>query len=112
MVGELLIISLVISIPFAVHAGFFANIFNNPASDEIATTQISSVSASDIPLLAALQNPDPMAARGGAEIIVEDNTLISSGPIGADEIAQQKSNLGEIRVYTVREGDSLSQVAE
>jgi len=110
--GELLIISFIISIPLAVHAGFFDKFFNNQEVNEVPPASLSEASATEIPLLAALQNPNPMGARGGAEIIVEDNTLISSGPIGADEIAQQKSNLGEIRVYTVREGDSLSQVAE
>ena len=65
-----------------------------------------------MPLLAALQNPNPMGARGGADVLVEDNVLVSTGPVGADVMAEQKTYTGEIRVYTVREGDSLSQVAE
>jgi murein DD-endopeptidase MepM/ murein hydrolase activator NlpD len=66
-----------------------------------------------MPLLAAAQNPDVLAGRGGAEILVSEDTLLSSGPIGADVIARERQYTnGEIRVYTVREGDSLSKVAE
>ena len=45
-------------------------------------------------------------------MLVENDTLVSTGPVGEDEIAELGSNSGEIRVYTVREGDTLSQVAE
>jgi murein DD-endopeptidase MepM/ murein hydrolase activator NlpD len=44
-------------------------------------------------------------------VVVDENALVSSGPVGADEIAEGNNN-GEIRVYTVRVGDSLSEVAE
>ncbi|MCA9359389.1 LysM peptidoglycan-binding domain-containing protein, partial [Candidatus Kaiserbacteria bacterium] len=96
----------------SVHAGFFSKLFL--AEETIASTEAPTVTQSgiDIPLLTTLQNPNPMGARGGAEIIVDENVLVSTGPVGADVIAEQKSGLGEIRVYTVREGDSLSQVAE
>lgn len=66
----------------------------------------------DIALLSSQQNPDPVGGRGGAELIVDENVLVSTGPIGEDEIANFSSNSGEIRVYVVREGDSLSEVAE
>lgn len=105
-------LSLVIVVPISVHAGFFSKLFNN--TEVIASTLAPEATQSgiDVPLLTAQQNPNPMAARGGAEIIVEDNVLVSTGPVGDDVIAEQKSSLGEIRVYTVREGDSLSQVAD
>lgn len=112
MVSELILLSLIIAIPLSVHAGFFAKLFNTTEAASTNEIQTATVAATDIPLLTALQNPNPMGARGGAEIIVDENALVSTGPVGADEMADQKSNLGEIRVYTVREGDSLSQVAE
>ncbi len=68
--------------------------------------------ATDIALISAEQNPNPSGSRGGAELVVDENALVSSGPVGADEIAQGSNNNGEIRVYTVREGDSLGEVAE
>jgi LysM repeat protein len=99
-------------VPLSVHAGFFAKIFSSTASEfSIIETQ-QSHSAVDTPLLTTLQNPNTIGARGGAEIVVDDNVLVSTGPVGEDEIAEQKSNFGEIKVYTVREGDSLSRVAE
>lgn len=99
-------------VPLSVQAGFLSKFFaNNEPIVAIAEPTVTQ-SGIDVPLLTALQNPNPMGARGGAEIIVDENVLVSTGPVGADEIAEQKSSLGEIRVYTVREGDSLSQVAE
>jgi murein DD-endopeptidase MepM/ murein hydrolase activator NlpD len=44
--------------------------------------------------------------------MVTEDALVSTGPVGEDEIAEQKTGMGEIRVYTVRVGDSLSQIAE
>ncbi len=102
----------IIAVPFSVHAGFFAKFFTK-AEAETATAPTSvGLTAADTPLLTALQHPNPMNARGGAEILVEENVLVSTGPVGEDEIAEQKTGMGEIRVYTVRQGDSLSQIAE
>lgn len=112
MVTELILVAVIITVPFSVHAGFFSKLFNNSEAEVVAAAPPATVSATDTPLLAALQNPNPMGARGGAEIMVDDNALVSAGPVGEDEIAEQKSGMGEIRVYTVREGDSLSQVAQ
>jgi len=112
LLTEGLLALLAIAIPISAHAGILSNLFH--PDEAIATTQIEMVSyaANDTPLLTARQNPNPLGARGGAEVLVEDNVLVSTGPIGADVMAEQKSYTGEIRVYTVREGDSLSQVAE
>ncbi|MEN9920265.1 MAG: hypothetical protein RL538_158 [Candidatus Parcubacteria bacterium] len=104
---------LVVAIPVSVHAGIFPDIF----ADESATSSAPIVlpahdSPTDVPLLAAQQNPDPLAGRGGSDIVVDENALVSTGPIGEDEIAAHGTNTGEISVYTVREGDSLSQVAD
>lgn len=102
----------VIMVPISVHAGFFSKIFTSPEA-EISIVEVQQEqSAVDTPLLTTRQNPNPVGARGGAEIIIDDNVLVSTGPVGADEIAEQKNNFGEIKVYTVREGDSLSRVAE
>ncbi len=109
---ETLTAFLVVMIPLSVHAGFFSTLFN---TDVVAETQVAApimTSAADVMLLTSASNPDPIGARGGAELLVEEDTLVSTGPIGEDEISEMSSNSGEIRVYTVREGDTLSQVAE
>ncbi|MCA9362051.1 M23 family metallopeptidase [Candidatus Kaiserbacteria bacterium] len=103
---------MIISLPLSVHAGFFSKFFTKAEAVVTPEVQMGAVSATDVPLLTALQNPNPMGARGGAEVIVDENALVSTGPVGEDEIAEQKTGMGEIRVYTVREGDSLSQIAE
>lgn len=108
----MLLLGIIVAIPLSVQAGFFAKLFKTTEENNATTTELAAVAATDTPLLTALQNPNPMGARGGADIIVDEDTLVSTGPVGADEIAEQKSNLGEIRVYTVREGDALSQIAE
>ena len=108
---EAMVVALIVSVPMSVQAGFFSILFGG---DDVATTTEPEVSNEiiDIPLLTTLQNPNPVGARGGAEIVVDENVLVSTGPVGEDEIAESQSSLGEIKVYTVREGDSLSQVAE
>lgn len=111
--AEVVAVLLVIVVPLSVHAGFFADWFTKTTPTAVAETEgTPTVSAVDVSLLTSLQNPNPMAARGGAELIVEDDALVSTGPIGEDEIAELGSQSGEIRVYTVREGDSLSMIAE
>ncbi|MCA9355132.1 M23 family metallopeptidase [Candidatus Kaiserbacteria bacterium] len=111
MIGEFLLITLAVAVPISVQAGFFSKFFTGEEAQ--AKTEVVGVfTATDIPLLTALQNPNPLGARGGAEIVVDENALVSTGPVGEDDIAEQKTSTGEIRVYTVREGDSLSRVAE
>jgi len=112
LLSEGLLATLAIAIPLSAHAGILDKFFHLQEEPVATQIEIVSESATDMPLLAALQNPNPMGARGGAEVLVEDNVLVSTGPVGADVMAEQKTYSGEIRVYTVREGDSLSQVAE
>jgi LysM repeat protein len=94
-----------------VHANFFADIFE-PESATANNNHVQLEGPSDVALLTAQQNPDPIGGKGGAELIVDENALVSTGPVGADDIAAQNNQTGEIRVYTVRPGDALSQVAE
>jgi len=63
-----------------------------------------------MPLLSAINKPVTETARGGGDILVQDSALLATGIVGENDIAPIGAS--EIRVYTVREGDSLSQVAE
>ena len=109
---ELVLLTLVIAIPFSVRAGFLSDWFVPQNISTSTEAVIIMDGPADVSLLTAHQNPDPAAARGGADLIVDEGALVSTGPIGEDEIAEQSINTGEIRVYTVREGDSLSMIAE
>ncbi|RLC97909.1 MAG: hypothetical protein DRI46_12220 [Chloroflexi bacterium] len=73
--------------------------------------EVTDHSALYTPLLGVAINPDPLAI-GGGNVSVVNGALVSTGPVGEDEVAASSNNSDEISVYTVREGDSLSQVAE
>jgi len=113
---ELVFFTLAIIIPFSVYAGFFSTNTN----DADITTELTSVSSSmqtgsilDLPVLTAVHNADPVGGRGGSDIYIEDGmALVSGGPVGEDIIETNKRSTGEISVYVVRTGDSLSQIAE
>jgi LysM repeat protein len=64
-------------------------------------------------LLRAVVNTDPNPSKGGGDITISNGALVpDSGPLGT--IAQVDQILPEsdrISVYVVREGDSLSQIA-
>ena len=52
---------------------------------------------------------------GGGEVLIEENALISGGSVSSSEDSKPKivsSGADEISVYLVREGDTLSQIAE
>lgn len=103
-----------ILIPASVHAGFFSS-FATLWAHEVPAEEVSEAvdySALYTPLLSATLNPDPQGAVGGGDVTVDDGALVSTGPVGAEEIAESDYKTGEIRVFTVGAGDTLSQIAE
>lgn len=67
----------------------------------------------DLPLLRAAVNTDPNIAKGGADIgMVGGVALIANGgPVGTLADVESVENHGQISTYVVKEGDSLSQIA-
>lgn len=63
-------------------------------------------------LLEGVKNPDPKAATGGGDITIVDGVALAAKgePIPEGE-GIQSANPGEISVYIVHEGDTLSQIA-
>ncbi|MDQ5883187.1 MAG: hypothetical protein QG654_99 [Patescibacteria group bacterium] len=58
-------------------------------------------------------SPTLTGGAGGAEILIEENALIASNVSSEDGKARIiNSGTDEISVYTVREGDTMSQIAE
>ena len=113
LVGELVPIVAIITLPLSVHAGVFSSLVDMLGSHTVVYERsTSSTSAIEVPLLSAITNSDPTGAHGGGDVIVDEGALISSGTLGEDDLADQKNFHGEISVYTVREGDTLSQIAE
>ena len=110
---EALLFVLAVALPLSVaRADFITQLFGDAelASAQAVTYETSG--PSDMRLLSAEQNPDPLGGRGGAELLVDEYALKSTGPIGDDEIEKHGVSNGEIRVYVVQEGDDLSRVAE
>lgn len=110
--AEVALLMVAVTLPFTVQAGFFSALFSHDIVVEVVERNVAESNPIEITLLSAAQNPDPQNGRGGAELVVDDNALVSTGPVGKDEIAMVGGGSGEIRVYTVREGDSLSQIAQ
>ncbi len=104
---------LLVILPLSVQAGVFDLFGTDAKADALFVPEVvTSDSVLDTLVLAAATNPDPSSSRGGADLLIQDSALVSTGPIGADERHSNKQTNGEISVYIVREGDSLSLIAE
>lgn len=104
---------LAILIPVSVHAGVFSAFFDTVAAKTPEPiTYENTDSAQGIPLLKAIPHSDPNPAKGGGDILVEDGALVPSGDANKKEsTVNTRTSNGEINVYVVREGDTLSQIA-
>lgn len=101
---------LLVLIPLSVYAGVFAT-----GTEEVAamTPAVASpTTATDMRLLAAHTTSDPKAARGGGDIVVQEGALVPGGVVGEDLVDDGTYKSGEISLYVVREGDTLSEIAE
>lgn len=110
--AELLPLTLLVAVPLSVHAGVFSSVIEILQPEE--TIEPVSDTSSDIHEAATLHaalHSDPQAAKGGGDVIVEEGALVSTGTVAPDEVAKT-AGTGEISVYTVREGDTPSQIAE
>ncbi len=65
-----------------------------------------------MPTLVAAANPSDEADQTESDIRIVDDVLVKTGSGQATASTTEKTAVGEISVYTVREGDSLSQIAE
>lgn len=101
-------------VPMYVQAGVFQNFMSTDSGlvrQDIEVIKTGSVL--DISSLLAATTLDPRSAKGGDEVVAQDGVLVSTGPVGRDVISAARTDGGgEISVYTVRPGDSLSQIAE
>lgn len=113
LVVDVIPLIVLIALPLSVHAGFFTNIVEFLQKDAIAYEETPATdNIEDVPVLSATNNADPKGGLGGGDIIVDEGVLIAGGTFGEDEVNDTKAFSGEISVYVVREGDTLSQIAE
>ncbi len=115
-VSILMLVSAVV--PTSAQAGVLSGLFSVFSAAVINYSSTSeNYNSQTIPLLQSAYNSDPNPAKGGGDItIVNDSALLSSsGPSGslADVSEEDASkNSGHISIYVVREGDTLSNIAE
>lgn len=99
--------------PFYLHAGVFDSLTTILNQGVVVYERQAPVdSPADVTLLSATTNPDPTGAIGGGDLIIDEGALVAGGTLGEDEMAAAKTFTGEISVYVVREGDTLSQIAD
>lgn len=108
-----LILSLAL-IPYFAYAGVFSlGFLIDDKSIEIPKEK--ELNSQSITLLQAAVNFDPNPAKGGGEITIVDNValLAETGLTGSIvEIKEKEKNSRQISIYEVREGDTLSQIAQ
>lgn len=106
----------VFSIPASVSAGIFSFVSGLLVSteDEEQVEAINIHNSQTLPLLRAALNIDPNPAKGGGDITIVGGSAILSdaGPSGTLADIDDRPPSDQISIYVVREGDSLSQIAE
>jgi len=106
-----------ITMPVTVSAGmlsFVASLFTDKGADSAPLKESATYNSQTIPLLAAALHVDPNPAKGGGDVTVVDDALLSeTGPDGTlADIEDAPPTSDQISLYVVREGDALSQIAE
>ena len=101
-------------IPVSAHAGIFS-FFEDARAKQGAVDAPSATgrNVQNMDLLRAPTAPGGAGASGGGDILIKgDSALAAGGRPGVDRTADMSDTSGRIRVYVVREGDNLSQIAE
>jgi LysM repeat protein len=101
-------------VPAHSHAGIFSFLGELLDVIEKKTESTSFSNVQTMALLKAALNADPNPSKGGGDItIVGGSALLPEvGPLGTLADVEATPDPEQISVYVVREGDSLSQIAE
>lgn len=103
------------AVPIFASAGIFSlTSFWTATESDTAPADTSTVPNSQtVPLLKAATNNDPNPAKGGGDIlVVDDKALLAASSVTGDAVSVYRPKSDQISVYEVREGDTLSQIAE
>jgi len=108
---KLPVIALLALLPYLANAGFFSFLNEN---SNVGTTTPRELNSQTVPVLYAAINTDPNPAKGGGDITVVDKValLAETGLTGSIVQVNERRGSGQISIYEVREGDTLSQIAE
>jgi LysM repeat protein len=103
---------LIIVVPMSVHAGVLASIIGVWENGQQQGVAVAEAAPQTLSLLRAAVNVDPSPAVGGGDIFIEDGALVAGNASEGKDSKNSRTTNGEISVYVVREGDTLSQIAE
>lgn len=70
------------------------------------------VTASTMSLFTAASHSDPNPAKGGSDIIIEDDALVATLSPSGESFATSRITNDAIVTYTVKPGDTMSAIAE
>lgn len=97
--------------PLAAKAGLFDGFLLRARAS--ATQTAPALNSQTMPLLSSAKNLDPKPAQGGGDIVVAGGALIAQdGPSGTAADLLHRPEATQISIHVVRDGDTLSQIAE
>jgi len=95
-------------LPLYARAGIVAD-FKKAFRGTADAASLTFESVQSIPLPRPAMNIDPNPAKGGGEVRIEDESAARAGGFLGETVVPQKD---AISIYVIREGDTLSQIAE
>ena len=97
--------------PSLASASIFASLLSG-STDNVSASG-TSYNSQTVPLLSPAINIDPKPSIGGGDITVAGGVALMSaeGPSGTAADIESRPSNSQISVYTVREGDTLSEIA-
>lgn len=106
----------IISAPFTAQAGFFSFLMSYFSfnTDKYRAVEVYT-NSQNVALLEAALNYDPNPSKGGGDITIVGGTALlpDTGPSGTlANIEDKPPSSYQISIYVVRDGDSLSQIAQ
>jgi LysM repeat protein len=110
--GKAALVGFNVALPLILAATAFSHL--GGASAATGTETLLGVPTSRTPALQAAKNVDP-SGRGGGDITILGGVALlpESGPQGTlSDVEAHNPSADEISIYVVREGDTLSQIAE
>lgn len=108
LVLSAMVIALLALVPISARAGLLAD-FKKTFRGTADAASLSHESVQSMPLPRPAMNIDPNPAKGGAEIRIEDESAVLAGGFLGETVVPQKD---AISIYVVREGDTLSEIAD
>jgi len=113
--AAVVILTVSLAVPSVARAGVFSFISGLLGSDSSAFQVASAANSQSLDLLQADVKPNQDNATGGADITIVDGSALAadaSPSSSEDHDAPHRPGSDQISVYVVRDGDTLSQIAD